>query len=158
MFSSQKQTWLMCKQQKDAFTGSRMLPTMCRTSFLLTATANLSWLPLSWLQLRPADQLVHMQQATQKEIIDPKVCWHLCLQIVEGETRLKQQQNLYEAVRADRNLYSKNLIQAQDEIQEMKRKFQIMVTSLLLLTSALAGSLLRICNATLNLNAIEHCL
>ncbi|DBB05834.1 hypothetical protein WJX82_007880 [Trebouxia sp. C0006] len=46
--------------------------------------------------------------------------------IVEGETRLKQQQNLYEAVRADRNLYSKNLIQAQDEIQEMKRKFQIM--------------------------------
>ncbi len=51
----------------------------------------------------------------------------LLLQIVEGETRLKQQQNLYEAVRADRNLYSKNLIQAQDEIQEMKRKFQIMV-------------------------------
>lgn len=50
------------------------------------------------------------------------------LQIVEGETRLKQQQNLYEAVRADRNLYSKNLIQAQDEIQEMKRKFQIMVS------------------------------
>ena len=51
----------------------------------------------------------------------------LLLQIVEGETRLKQQQSLYEAVRADRNLYSKNLIQAQDEIQEMKRKFQIMV-------------------------------
>lgn len=51
------------------------------------------------------------------------------LQIVEGETRLKQQQNLYETVRADRNLYSKNLIQAQDEIQEMKRKFQIMVST-----------------------------
>lgn len=51
------------------------------------------------------------------------------MQIVEGETRLKQQQNLYEAVRADRNLYSKNLIQAQDEIQEMKRKFQIMVSN-----------------------------
>ena len=49
------------------------------------------------------------------------------LQIGEGDTRLKQQQNLYEAVRADRNLYSKNLIQAQDEIQEMKRKFKIMV-------------------------------
>jgi peptidoglycan hydrolase CwlO-like protein len=27
---------------------------------------------------------------------------------------------------ADRNLYSKNLIEAQDEIQEMKRKFKIM--------------------------------
>eukprot|EP00955_Chlamydomonas_euryale_P009494 101406-Chlamydomonas_euryale.AAC.4 len=46
--------------------------------------------------------------------------------ISEGEGRLKQQQNLYEAVRADRNLYSKNLIEAQDEIQEMKRKFKIM--------------------------------
>ena len=46
--------------------------------------------------------------------------------IAEGESKLKQQQNLYEAVRADRNLYSKNLIEAQDEIQEMKRKFKIM--------------------------------
>lgn len=33
--------------------------------------------------------------------------------IAEAETKLKQQQNLYEAVRADRNLYSKNLIEAQ---------------------------------------------
>eukprot|EP01112_Ceratiomyxa_fruticulosa_P012266 TRINITY_DN3387_c0_g3_i2.p1 TRINITY_DN3387_c0_g3~~TRINITY_DN3387_c0_g3_i2.p1 ORF type:complete len:411 (-),score=88.25 TRINITY_DN3387_c0_g3_i2:81-1313(-) len=46
--------------------------------------------------------------------------------ILEGETKLKQQQNLYEAVRSDRNLYSKNLIEAQDEIAEMKRKFKIM--------------------------------
>ena len=46
--------------------------------------------------------------------------------IAEGETKLKQQQNLYEAVRSDRNLYSKNLIEAQDEIQEMKRKFKIL--------------------------------
>lgn len=33
--------------------------------------------------------------------------------IAEAETKLKQQQNLYEAVRSDRNLYSKNLIEAQ---------------------------------------------
>jgi chromosome segregation ATPase len=46
--------------------------------------------------------------------------------IAESETRLKQQQNLYEACRADRNLYSKNLIEAQDEITEMKRKLKIM--------------------------------
>merc|ERR1712100_772906 len=46
--------------------------------------------------------------------------------IHEAETRLKQEQNLYEAVRSDRNLYSKNLIEAQDEIQEMRRKFKIM--------------------------------
>ena len=46
--------------------------------------------------------------------------------IAEAETKLKQQQNLYEAVRSDRNLYSKNLIESQDEIQEMKRKLKIM--------------------------------
>lgn len=33
--------------------------------------------------------------------------------IAEAETKLKQQQNLYEAVRSDRNLYSKNLIETQ---------------------------------------------
>lgn len=46
--------------------------------------------------------------------------------IGEGETKLKQQQNMYEAIRADRNMYSKNLISAQDGIQELKRKFKIM--------------------------------
>jgi len=46
--------------------------------------------------------------------------------IAEGETKMKQQQALYEAVRSDRNLYSKNLIESQDEIAEMKRKFKIM--------------------------------
>lgn len=46
--------------------------------------------------------------------------------IAENETKLKQQQNLYEAVRSDRNLYSKNLIESQDEITEMKRKLKIM--------------------------------
>jgi chromosome segregation ATPase len=46
--------------------------------------------------------------------------------IIDGGARLKQQQNLYEAVRSDRNLYSKNLIQSQEEIAEMKRRFKIM--------------------------------
>ncbi|PVD31041.1 hypothetical protein C0Q70_10318 [Pomacea canaliculata] len=46
--------------------------------------------------------------------------------IAEAETKLKQQQNLYEAVRSDRNLYSKNLIESQDEITENKRKLKIM--------------------------------
>jgi hypothetical protein len=46
--------------------------------------------------------------------------------IAEAETKFKQQQNLYEAVRVDRNMYSKKLIESQDEIQEMKRKFKIM--------------------------------
>jgi hypothetical protein len=33
--------------------------------------------------------------------------------VQDGEARLRQQQSLYEAVRADRNSYSKNLIAAQ---------------------------------------------
>lgn len=44
----------------------------------------------------------------------------------EMETKLKQQQNLYEAVRSDRNTYSKNLIESQDEISELRKKFKIM--------------------------------
>lgn len=35
-------------------------------------------------------------------------------------------QTLYEAVCSDRNLCSKNLIEARDEITEMKRKLKIM--------------------------------
>jgi hypothetical protein len=46
--------------------------------------------------------------------------------IGEAENKFKQQQNLYEAVRVDRNMYSKKLIESQDETQEMKRKFKIM--------------------------------
>merc|ERR1719201_1820344 len=45
---------------------------------------------------------------------------------MDAENKLKQQEQLYEAVRSDRNLYSKNLIESQDEIAEMKRKFKIM--------------------------------
>ena len=33
---------------------------------------------------------------------------------------------MYESVRADRNMYSKNLIESQDEVIEMKRKLKIM--------------------------------
>ena len=46
--------------------------------------------------------------------------------ITELERKLKEQQALYENVRADRNVYSKNLIESQDEITEMKRKLKIM--------------------------------
>lgn len=44
---------------------------------------------------------------------------------LEAEARLKQQQNLCEAVRSDRNLYSKNLIESQDMIAELRRNFKI---------------------------------
>ncbi|KRX06422.1 hypothetical protein PPERSA_05035 [Pseudocohnilembus persalinus] len=44
---------------------------------------------------------------------------------IETEAKLKQQQNLYEAVRSDRNLYSKNLTETQEEIAEIKRRYKI---------------------------------
>merc|ERR1712014_92107 len=40
--------------------------------------------------------------------------------------KLAQQKQLYEAVRTERNIHSKNLVESQDEIAEMKRKFKIM--------------------------------
>ncbi|XP_037091261.1 cilia- and flagella-associated protein 58-like [Pollicipes pollicipes] len=43
----------------------------------------------------------------------------------EAESKLKQQQSLYEAVRSDRNLYSKNLIESQDEVLEMNKKLKM---------------------------------
>ncbi|XP_056093105.1 cilia- and flagella-associated protein 58 [Rhinichthys klamathensis goyatoka] len=46
--------------------------------------------------------------------------------IAEAETRLKQQQNLYEDVRTERDLLSKNLIEAKDLNAEMKRKVKNM--------------------------------
>lgn len=47
-------------------------------------------------------------------------------QIIEWETKLKSQQQLYEAVRADRNHYSKGLLESQDEIAELRKKFKIL--------------------------------
>ena len=46
--------------------------------------------------------------------------------ISEWELKLKQQQQLYEGVRTDRNHYSKSLLEAQDEIAELRKKFKIM--------------------------------
>ena len=46
--------------------------------------------------------------------------------VIEWEGKLKQQQQLYEQVRADRNHYSKGLLEAQDEIAELRKKFKIL--------------------------------
>mmetsp|Transcript_12771 Transcript_12771/g.24611 ORF Transcript_12771/g.24611 Transcript_12771/m.24611 type:complete len:1085 (+) Transcript_12771:101-3355(+) len=44
-------------------------------------------------------------------------------QILVNESKLRQQQNLLEAVRSDRNLYRKTLIEQKNEMQEFKRKY-----------------------------------
>ena len=46
---------------------------------------------------------------------------------LETEAKLKQQHQLYEAVRSDRNLYSKNLTDTQDEIAEIKLRYKIVL-------------------------------
>ena len=45
----------------------------------------------------------------------------------ETEAKYKQQQNLYEAVRTDRNLYLKNLNEARDEITELDKRYKQMI-------------------------------
>jgi len=45
--------------------------------------------------------------------------------IAEDQAKLKHKQNLYEAVRADRNLYSKQLVESQEEISSLKKKFRL---------------------------------
>ena len=47
-------------------------------------------------------------------------------QIIQTESKIKDQQALYEAVQSDRNLHSKHLIECQSQIMEMKRKLKIM--------------------------------
>ncbi|KAJ3366934.1 hypothetical protein HDU91_001646 [Kappamyces sp. JEL0680] len=47
-------------------------------------------------------------------------------QAIQAENKLKYQQNLYDAVQSDRKLHSKQLIESQAEIAEMKRKLKIM--------------------------------
>jgi len=39
------------------------------------------------------------------------------------DAKLKHQQNLYEAVRSDRNLYSKNLLQSHEEISDLTKRY-----------------------------------
>jgi len=46
--------------------------------------------------------------------------------IAEEEKKLKNKQNMYDAVRSDRNLYSKQLLELQEEISVMRRKFRSM--------------------------------
>jgi chromosome segregation ATPase len=53
-------------------------------------------------------------------------CTEIQRKILDSDSRLKQQQNLYEQVRSERNLYSKQLLEAKDEIAGMKLRFRAM--------------------------------
>jgi predicted nucleic acid-binding Zn-ribbon protein len=68
---------------------------------------------------------VNLMQMVEEVKLKKNLISELKKENIEFEYKLKQQQNLYEAVRSERNLYSKNLIEAQDEVAELKRKFKI---------------------------------
>ena len=46
--------------------------------------------------------------------------------IIDDQAKLKHKQTLYEAVRSDRNLFSKQLLDSQENITELRRKFRTM--------------------------------
>ena len=45
---------------------------------------------------------------------------------MEQEAALRAKQQMYEEMRAERNLNSKNLVEAQDKIAELRRQFRVM--------------------------------
>ena len=53
-------------------------------------------------------------------------CTEIQRKILDSNSRLKQQQNLYEQVRSERNLYSKQLLEAKEDISTMKILFRSM--------------------------------
>ncbi|XP_068457402.1 cilia- and flagella-associated protein 58 [Clinocottus analis] len=59
--------------------------------------------------------------------------------VTEAECKLKQQENLLESVVSERNLYSKNLIEAQEEIAEMRRKMKTMNNQVTRLRDEITG-------------------
>merc|ERR1719502_1228776 len=67
----------------------------------------------------------HMAALEELKNRDNKIS-ELKKNLADVKGKLAQQKQLYEAVRTDRNVYSKNLIESQDEIAEMRRKFKIM--------------------------------
>ncbi|XP_043668806.1 cilia- and flagella-associated protein 58-like [Vespula pensylvanica] len=65
------------------------------------------------------DDYVNEIKLKQVEIMDYKK------QLRQSESKYRQQQNLFEIVRAEKNSCHKSLIEAQDDIQELKSKLQI---------------------------------
>ncbi len=76
-----------------------------------------------------------MEEVKRREV---KV-YQLKKKVIQTESKLKQQHTLYEAVCSDRNLCSKNLVEARDEITETKRKLKIMSHQIDQLKEEIAG-------------------
>ncbi|NWR60208.1 CFA58 protein, partial [Bucorvus abyssinicus] len=64
-----------------------------------------------------------LQHLKDIEIREVRICDYE-KKMEESAIKLKQQQNHFEAMRTERDLYNKNLIEAKDEIAEMKRRLK----------------------------------
>ncbi|KAL2726697.1 cilia- and flagella-associated protein 58-like [Vespula squamosa] len=69
--------------------------------------------------VKKIDDYINEIKLKQVEILDYKK------QLRQSESKYRQQQNLFEIVRAEKNSCHKSLIEAQDDIQELKSKLQI---------------------------------
>ncbi|KFQ44776.1 Coiled-coil domain-containing protein 147, partial [Nestor notabilis] len=67
-----------------------------------------------------------LQNLKDIEIREMQICDYE-KKLEESTIKLKQEQSQCEAVRTERNLYSKNLVEAKDEISEMKKKFKSVI-------------------------------
>ncbi|XP_031166935.1 cilia- and flagella-associated protein 58 [Sander lucioperca] len=88
--------------------------------------------------MQKVQQKVNDVEVRETEIFD----WRK--KVTEAECQLKQQENLLESVVSERNLYSKNLIEAQEEISEMKRKMKTMNNQVTRLRDEITGKELAI--------------
>jgi hypothetical protein len=77
------------------------------------------------LQHQASKANANLMQMVEEVKLKKNLISELKKENIEFEAKLKQQQNLYEAVRSEKNLYSKNLLEAQDDVAELNRKFKI---------------------------------
>lgn len=77
-------------------------------------------------------------------------------QIVLNDSKLRQQQNLLDAVRTDRNMYRKTLIEQKNEMQELKRKHSNLNQLIKQLKQEIAEKDMAYMNEHFNLEAVNN--
>ncbi|XP_029375725.1 cilia- and flagella-associated protein 58 [Echeneis naucrates] len=92
---------------------------------------------------RYINETSNLMQKVQQKLNDVEVrereIFDLRKKVTEAECKLKQQENLLESVVSERNLYSKNLIEAQEEMAEIKRKLKTMTNQVTRLRDEISG-------------------
>ncbi|KAF7661063.1 hypothetical protein LDENG_00270080 [Lucifuga dentata] len=92
---------------------------------------------------RYINETSNLMQKVQQKVSDVEMremeIFDFRKKVTEAECKLKQQENVLEAVVAERNLYSKNLIEVQDEIAEIKRKMKTMSNHVTRLRDEISG-------------------